>query len=245
GRIMVPPIPEVPGNNGKIRLKECFTIHDPYDVKGFAMIRARYEAIDKPDDVFDYLPALRRIRRMTGSDCLDPILGSDLPYDDFELCRQKITSKMTFALQQKNMLVPAHFVSKKEKINCDDILPHLKKNCIQWDWEIRPVNIAEILENDKAYPVLKRVIYQERSRMTAVGYATELYDLRGRLYRGQSMIINSMMVGPTWANVGWLVGRADTYMSGHSTFITHEFTHADRKVKPETFSFRYILREAK
>ena len=87
GRVYVPPFHEVAGNNGKIRLKESFVILEPFDIKGFAFIRTRYEDIFSPDDVYSYIPAIRRLRRLTGSDVCDPMLGSDTIFDDFETCK--------------------------------------------------------------------------------------------------------------------------------------------------------------
>ncbi|MDY6864307.1 MAG: DUF1329 domain-containing protein, partial [Thermodesulfobacteriota bacterium] len=217
GRLMVKPIPEVLENNGKIRMKESFVITEPYDIKSFAMIRTRYEAIDKFDAVYSYIPAIRRLRRLTGADLTDPLFGSDQAYDEFELCRQKITPDMTFSLQEKDVLVPTHLVSKKVSYSREDILPVVKGNCVQWDWEIRPVSILGITVNNPDYPISRRVIYMEKIRQTGVGFSTEIYDQRGRLWKGQSMIVNAMMDGPTYANIGWMIGRYDTLLKGHST----------------------------
>ena len=133
GRVQVPPIHEFPGNNGLIRMKESFIILEPFDLRGFSCVRIRYEDIDKPDDFFAYIPAIRRVRRLTGSDVTDPMLGSDTIYDDFEGFRQKITPKMTFELKERDLLCP-------RRVNIKD-RPKLVKNggIFQTEWEMRPV----------------------------------------------------------------------------------------------------------
>ena len=60
-------------------------ISEPQDVRGFILLRHKYWDPTKPDDVFSYIPALKRIRRLTGGDVTDPLLGSDAVPDDFEV----------------------------------------------------------------------------------------------------------------------------------------------------------------
>ncbi|MDY6862393.1 MAG: DUF1329 domain-containing protein, partial [Thermodesulfobacteriota bacterium] len=125
GRTDIPPMPELPDNKGVLNSKESIVVSSPYDVKGFSFVRIRYEDITKDDAVFSYIPALRRIRRLTGSDVCDPMLGSDQIYDDFECWREKITSKMTFKkLGVKEFLVPCHYTKKPPQ-------GFRQKNCFQ------------------------------------------------------------------------------------------------------------------
>ena len=63
--------------------------------------------MDVADQCYGYIPAIRRIRRLTGSNLIDPVLGSDYTPDDGEVWRQKFTSKWRFrALEYRDFLVP-------------------------------------------------------------------------------------------------------------------------------------------
>lgn len=242
GRVLRPPIPEVPGNNGVTRFKESIVVLKPFDVKGFSMLRTRYEAIDRSDDVFSYIPAIRRMRRLTGADVTDPLLGSDYIYDDFEYLRQKITPKMTFKMGERELLVPSVQIEPEGPVGYENTR---KENALQTDWQIRTVLVLEININDPDYIYSKRVYYMEKQRLTAVGYALDAYDQRNRLYRTHSMVIPTMVGGPTYAGKGWHGDRGDNVISGHNTVMFHRATHANPDIRMEHFSFRKLLKEAR
>ena len=117
GRTDIPPLGDMPDfTEGNIIQKESFVIVDPHEVKGFIQLRIRYWDIDKPDDCYGYIPAIRRVRRLTGNDLTDPLLGSDCISDDFEAWRQKMNSKMEFrALECRDFLVPRVYIGANNK----------------------------------------------------------------------------------------------------------------------------------
>lgn len=234
GRVFMKPCPEVAENNGTVRQKESMLILKPFDVKGFSMLRIRYESIYRPDDSYNYIPSIRRVRRLTGSDVTDPVLGSDLMYDDFEYMRQKINPKMTFKMREGNFLVPS--------ISVERVKPFVVGNCLQTTWEIRPLWILEMYPNDPDYVYSKKVMYMERQRKTCVGYGFDAYDQRGRFFRSVNYIINAM-VSDTFESNLWHGGRLTNALTNHSTVMPFETKFCDPQNKPEIFSFRYILRE--
>jgi hypothetical protein len=56
-------------------------VTEPYDMSGTAMMTWRYKT-DKPDTLFGYVPAIRRIRRMTPAGRSDALFGTDFTRDD-------------------------------------------------------------------------------------------------------------------------------------------------------------------
>ncbi|MDY6864339.1 MAG: DUF1329 domain-containing protein [Thermodesulfobacteriota bacterium] len=237
GRVYVPPIPEIPDNNGLVRVKESMLIVDPYDVKDFCLLRVRYEPLDKIDDVYSYIPAIRRIRRLTGSDVCDPVLGSDLMYDDFEGIRQRFTPKMKFKMNKRDMLCRKHYLMEEQGIK-------ITNDAVQSEWEIRPVNILEVDIGDPEYMYSKRIIPVELQRRTAVVHGFDGYDQRGRLMRSQEMVINAMMP-KTYENAIWRCGKFVNHETRHTTIMPFETKFADPENKPEVFTFKYLLRTSK
>lgn len=237
GRVLVPPIPEFPGNNGLLRLKESIVILEPLDVKSFCTIRIRYEDIYRKDDVFSYIPAIRRIRRLTGADTMDPVLGSDCCYDDFEVWRQKINPEMCFKMRKKEFLVPRIYIKHPPE-------PFVNGDCVQAEWEMRSLDILEVDINDPKYAYSKRVVYVEKQRLTGGLYGGEMYDQKGRLWRGNDMIVHWVMPDTFDGNCYYSIRYID-HLSGHSTLMPMKSIFADPKARPEIFSFRYLLREAK
>ena len=246
GRTDIPPIPEIPGNNNILDSKESIIIDRPHDVKGFCLIRIRYVDIKKTDDCYSYIPALRRIRRLTGSDLTDPLLGSDCIPDDFESWRQKINPKMTFQiLGIKKFLVPRHYTTEElSPIRGKRSPGYIAGTCFQVEWEIRPLQVLEINLNDPDYPYQKRLIYVETEEDTAALYGGDNYDHRGRLSRTNAIYIvyfnpltlYPMMSGNVYRNI----------ITGHSTMLDmYPVLGPELNVPLEVFTIRGLLKIAR
>lgn len=240
GRVMLPPLPEFPDNKDNIRMKECFVVTYPFDVKGFAMIRTRYEDLGRDDDCYSYIPALRRIRRLTGADTTDAVLGSDTQLDDFEFCRRKIIpTKQEYKMGQQMALVPSHYIKK-------DIKTMVTGNCINSNWEIRPVSVLEMIEKDESYTYSKRVLYLEKERLTYSGYMHDTYDQAGRLCRSQNLIINAMLPKIYDADC-WKIGTYNDLLKDHNTILGpwDYIFEPDPGITFKTFTFKDLLRKAR
>ena len=193
GRTDFPPLGDMPASKKKgICLKESLVIIKPYEVRGFVQLRIRYWDIDKPDKCYAYIPAIRRVRRLTGNDLTDPLLGSDCVPDDFEVWRQKFTSSMKIkVLAYQDFLVPITYVGMENKPDYD-----YKKlgRFFQVNWEIRPIWVLEIMINDPNYVYSRRVIYIDGVSPDKGGnfllYWGEQYDQKNRLWKanGQAAI---------------------------------------------------------
>ncbi len=245
GRTALPPLGEVPGNDGIIHFKENMVMLSPNDIKGFSMLRIRYEDVSKYDDVYAYIPAIRRVRRLTGKDVTDPMLGSDIIYDDFEGFRQKITPAMTFKMRELELLVPAYIDEKASpltKTNLDLVSKNV--NFPQVEWEIRPVYELEMSVNDPEYAYSKRVVIVDKERhIGASFYSVAGYDQRGRL--AKSSVAFNQLAPPHyetwWKYVNWM--NPETL---HNTFWDwRERKNPDPEVKSENLSFKWILRIAR
>lgn len=62
--------------------KSIMFFDKPADVKGTGFLSWEYDNPDKDDDRWLYLPALKKVRRISGSSKNDYFMGSDFTYDD-------------------------------------------------------------------------------------------------------------------------------------------------------------------
>ncbi|MDP2725328.1 MAG: outer membrane lipoprotein-sorting protein, partial [Syntrophales bacterium] len=185
-RTDIPPLGDMPDFKDRgIAFKEAIIIYEPNEVRGFIQLRIRYWDIDKSDECYAYIPAIRRVRRLTGADLTDPLLGSDIIPDDFEVMRQKFTPKMKFkVLEQRDFLVPRIYVGMENKPAYD-----FKKHgpCFQVEWELRPMYVLEIMINNPEHVYSKRMLYVDATPMDQGGsyfcYWGEAYDQKGRVWR--------------------------------------------------------------
>lgn len=238
GRWAFPPIPEYPGNNGVINLKESILILKPYDVRGFSLIRIRYEDLEKDDDSYSYIPAIRRIRRLTGSDLTDPLLGSDAIPDDFQMWRQKLSPLMTFKMREDKKLLDVLQFGKKPK-------GEFVRNTLQSKWEIRPVWVLIVFPNDPNYAYSKRIIYVDKHGGYRLAYG-ENYDQKGRFYRcGHMMHSPHLFFKGSWCEDVAYGYVYQSILSGHSTVGDHYPIWNDPKCTVESFTIRQLLKDAR
>lgn len=70
------------------RLHTYAVFREPPHVRGMAFLGIEAERAGRSDERFVYLPSLRKIRRVSGSQSDDAFLGTDLSYQDFERQRE-------------------------------------------------------------------------------------------------------------------------------------------------------------
>lgn len=243
GRVVVPPLPEEPGNNGLIYQKEALVIIEPYDIKGFAQVRINYTSIDRSDEVYSYIPAIRRIRRLTGNDMTDPLMGSDTCQDDLEVMRQKFTSKMTFkVLGTKDILTSKYYLKKPPE-------PFVRGDCYQIDWEIRPFYILEVNLNDPSHAYSKRILYCENDHHSADACAGMCFDQKGRFWRSAHYVIHGWIKKYKdfkCNNIDyWYGGLFMDHISDHVSQMIFEPIYGDPKAGPNAFTMKFLLQEAR
>jgi len=88
GRVYTEPRPELPKpespNADGVRWK--WSIHpilEPPDLKGVGITSIRYLSPDRQDDTWLYLPSLRRVKRLSGSERSDALFGLDMDPNSF------------------------------------------------------------------------------------------------------------------------------------------------------------------
>jgi hypothetical protein len=82
--------------------KAIMIFESPGDVKGTGYLSWEYDNQNKDDDRWLYLPALRKIRRISGSSNSDYFMGTDFTYDD---------------MGDRNVDEDEHTLQRKEKLN--------------------------------------------------------------------------------------------------------------------------------
>ena len=63
-------------------VKKIMVFQKPLDVKGTAFLTWEYDNMERDDDKWLYMPALRKVRRISGKSNNDYFMGSDFTYDD-------------------------------------------------------------------------------------------------------------------------------------------------------------------
>ncbi|MEW6444010.1 MAG: outer membrane lipoprotein-sorting protein [bacterium] len=75
------PALEIAPNPDRLEFYNTILIKEPYDMEGTALLQWRY-LDNRPDMLFGYVPAIRRVRRLTPASRSDAMFGSDFARDD-------------------------------------------------------------------------------------------------------------------------------------------------------------------
>jgi hypothetical protein len=100
-----PGVPDV-GNPNGIEKYTILLVEKPFDLKGTALMLWRYLDPMKQDSTVAFVPAIRRVRRMSPANRSDALFGSDFSVDDANGFDGKITDFEWKLLGTKEMVVP-------------------------------------------------------------------------------------------------------------------------------------------
>ena len=184
---------------------------------------------------------------MTGADLTDPLLGSDYVPDDGEVWRQKFNSRMKISvLEQRDFLFPRSDIGMKPAYNSKKHGP-----CFQFEWEIRPIWVLQVMLNDPDYVYSKRIIYVDATPVDQGGNFPlcwgEHYDQKGRLFKVSSMFTTNNKEG--FRNPSSVVYM--NYLTDHFTIMDidppniREDFHKVFPLKEEVFTIKGLLKRAR
>lgn len=252
GRINVPPLGSVPGMEGEQeRLVAVFTY--PLELKGTGQLQIKHVDDTANYDIgFAYLPAFKRIIRVSASTYQDNIGGSDFTFADPEGLREPFRD-WTFKLIEKRYILVAEPIRKTRPIV--DAGGTRVDSQVEWDvgemyprlgWTINPVYIVEATPKDSGHMYSKKVLYIN-APYYASAYGEEvalmdIYDPNGALWkcyydwRGDSLVHSS---GKHYTgNIGLSMHDIQT---GHGTHFIFGYEGIDVGLKPQSLTLQKLL----
>ncbi len=185
-RVLFPPYGYFDGRAQKRGERRAFMLSfgAPRDIAGVTQGATYYLDADAPDQIMMYIPAMRRVRKMTATDTQDPMVGMDTIYDDGEGWMQKLSpTRYPYKyemIEEREYLVPsptwdgACYISKKEKFAFKGL-----------QFERRPIMVIKLTQLDPNYVYSKRILYVDKEHLAH--YCLLSYDQKGRRYREYSL----------------------------------------------------------
>lgn len=150
----------------------------PRDLAGQVMQQTRYIEAEKPTLSLIYIPGLRRVRTLSGTDTQDPVGGQDMITDDLSPKYSPNAYPWKFEIvEEREFLVPANSIDGAEYMTS----PEKGGEIHNVKMERRPVYVVQLTQTDKNYVYSKKIYYVDRE--TFAVHHNESYDQRGRLYR--------------------------------------------------------------
>ena len=177
GRLDTEPTPAFE-KNPKHMLRAMFVdFTDPPEIKGQISFQVRYTDWYQPYDTWAYIPALRRIRRISAAQRMDTEDGTDFCKDDDSIWNGTITRNSYSLRGRKDMLVSRHQVmSKVEHTEGECLFSGLQRERVK-------VWVIDVQCNDPGYIYSRQVWYID-PELWKIVYGDK-YDKYGRLWKVQ------------------------------------------------------------
>jgi hypothetical protein len=157
-----------------------YNMLEPRANRGLIMLRYRYDDPDRLDPAMIYVPSLRRVRKMSGTDTQDP--SGDMIYDDQNMFMQKITpNKYPYKyeiIEEREYLMFYSYGSSPAWIDSKNGYAVRGLQAMR-----RPCYVFQMTQLDPNYTYSKRIYYIDMETFGCI--YNENYDQKGRLYRAQ------------------------------------------------------------
>ncbi len=233
GRIKVDPFPVIPGFEDIMEKGSIVALY-PYDLKGFAAVRTRFADPTKEDGFVTYVPGMKRIRRLAGSNTQDPLVGSDLTWEDWKGFWTKTTIYPVEAkLLGEDIVLTQSFNLAPKAFEKDGFYTQ------RYWWERRPVWIVEIKHLDPTYIYSKRIWYVDKETFGII--QTFLFDQSDRLWKVFDIC---WRLSPETGELDYARGWIGDIINRHATNIAHTVTLNIPDMSENYFNLRYLSSRA-
>lgn len=181
--------PRVLGD-GKISKYEMNFFLRPYDFKGVGILTVQYTDGRLPD-VYAYIKAVRRVRRLSSGGWADPLGATDFLTDEtFALSADPRWYKDIRLVGKRKILAVAHSISPGMQAQEGDIKKRFPTMRLEeppyWniteEWEPREVWVVEVTPQE-THLVSKKTQYYETMPLAPLIYWQEMYNRKKELWR--------------------------------------------------------------
>jgi hypothetical protein len=225
GRLKVPPLGAVPGfeTANEVNLPVFVA---PQDLKGLGQLSIKYwDDLKNPDAGFVYLPAFKRVIRVSATTYQDNMGGSDMTWGDPNGLREPF-SNWKFKLIAKKFMLAGYPYGEAAKINPDLSVDDGKeytegKKFAKNTWVVTPVYIVEATPKIK-HIYGKKILYIRSPEEAWFVYSNigmvDIYDQQMRLWKAYYAIpyLADMGKGQPRVSVGPICSMHDL-QAGHQT----------------------------
>jgi hypothetical protein len=210
-RYSLNPKPSIPGYD-HIDYMQLRVDSYPRDASGTTTLEIRYKDPNRPDDLYIYIPSIRRIRRATTTQRCQTLAPSEFNLDDINSFNGKITDFNYKYLGDKKMLVNISQEQLPFRRKEGDYLPLDEK------WEIVDTHVLEVTPKDPNYCYPRKLLHL--NKVTFDTHWTLIWDKRGEYWKEQFGFFTPVKLAD--GREVWSVGDVVivNVQNGRSTIVT-------------------------
>lgn len=208
--------------DGSERGRQLLYFKSPADMKGLGTFTVMYDSV-KVNDVWAYIPAVRRVRRLSGGAWMDPVGSSDQLQDDLEIFNArpcwypgyKLVGKR-WVLAVANSKTPLW--NKNGKDNAEKY-PVLEDKAPYWNlnnnrFEPREVYVVEAT-TPAEHPYSKKVLYID-TKYPRIYYG-EAYNRKGEFWKFMEFHSYPAKAADGFIEVRTTAGAVIDFQRNHAT----------------------------
>ncbi|WP_205342683.1 DUF1329 domain-containing protein [Denitrificimonas caeni] len=176
--------------DGSERGRQLLYFKSPSDMKGLGTYSVNYDS-EKVNSVWAYIPAVRRVRQLSGGAWMDPVGSSDQLQDDLEIFNARPCWYPEYKMlgKRKVLAVSASKIGKdiwnKDAKGFAERYPVLDSEPPYWNingnnYEVREVFVIEAI-TPSIHPYSKKVLYVD-TQYPRIHYG-EAYDRKGEFWK--------------------------------------------------------------
>ena len=231
-RVTLDPKPVIPGYEDKDSIQLRIDSY-PRDSAGTAILEIRYTDPKRPDDLYLYIPTLRRIRRATTTQRCLTLAPSEFNLDDINFFSGKITNFNYRLLGEKKALTSYTQENVPYNRRKGDYLPVDEK------WEVQNVYVLEITPKDPSYCTPKKILWIDKVAWETTWGMT--WDKKGEYWK--EMALFRMPAKLPDGQVVWQEGTGYivNVQNGRSSVLTTTRLY-NQGLSPSLFTLATMLR---
>lgn len=226
-RVTLDPKPVIPGYENIDSLSLRVSSY-PRDSAGLSTLETRYSDPKRPDDLYIYIPSLRRIRRSTTTQRCQTLAPGEFNLDDVDFFRGKITDFNYKLAGEKKVLTNYAQEHVPYQRKTGDYLPQNEK------WEVQDAYVLEITPKDTSYCYPKKVLWIDKVAWETTWGMT--WDRKGEYWK--EMVLFRIPGKLADGQIVWQQGTGYiiNVQNGRSTVITttRKFNNG---LSPSLFTF--------
>ncbi|MFC1594172.1 outer membrane lipoprotein-sorting protein [Candidatus Omnitrophota bacterium] len=207
------------GKDG-IQFKDLIAVTEPTSAKGLAILTWTYEDVDRDQDVWLWIPALKKVRKISASEDDDAFMGSDLTVEEVSTRR---------------------FEDEAYKVVKEDVFPGYKlEHTGEMKFEGEPCFVIECVPRKFHWYYSKRVIWVSKS--TGGHIFEEYYDKNRKLFKTifRDWIMFDAGEGKQYPIQETVEGK--DLRTGHRTVVAIENPKYDTGLSERDFTVRILER---
>jgi hypothetical protein len=158
------------------RRKSAFGVEvtSPFDARGINLLTFRYKSSDGPldqaknDDTWVYLPALRRVRRISTAQRSETIAGTDFAFDDLRSFAGTAPQYEWICLGEQDLIAPMNSRVRAYPYSVHHDFGPAGLSYADDRWELRHIIKVQMKPKNRNHPYDHKDIYIDKQSMVAV-----------------------------------------------------------------------------